>query len=160
MVTGDNNRVALLSIWPEYANAILSGHKKIEFRKRRFAPDISQVLLYSTAPQSEVVGVFHIAGYDQDEPAILWERHQDHSGVEKHWLLKYYGDNNRAVGIQIGHTCQFKDPIPLSAIIPHSAPPQGFRYLNLNYEFWAESGASAPSLCIANLFPVGDCPLL
>lgn len=38
MATGTNGRIALMSIHPQYARAILDGTKEVEFRKRPLAP--------------------------------------------------------------------------------------------------------------------------
>ena len=46
-----------MSIHPVYANAILTGDKKVEFRKRRLAADVTHVLVYATAPE---IGRAHV----------------------------------------------------------------------------------------------------
>lgn len=41
----------LLSINPEHVENILSGVKKIEFRKVRCKSDVNKIIIYATAPQ-------------------------------------------------------------------------------------------------------------
>ena len=56
MDTPAAGRVAVMSIHPRYAEAILSGQKRVEFRKRRLAPDVTTVLVYATQPVGVLVG--------------------------------------------------------------------------------------------------------
>src|SRR5690606_16414773 len=50
MGTRATGRHALMSIRPEYAERILAGTKRIEFRKRPLASDITDVIVYATTP--------------------------------------------------------------------------------------------------------------
>ena len=51
----------LLSIKPEFAEKILNGTKRFEFRKGIFKnPQISTVVIYATMPLGKVVGQFRI----------------------------------------------------------------------------------------------------
>ncbi len=42
--------IALMSIHPQYANAIVEGTKRVEFRKRPLARNVTHVIVYATAP--------------------------------------------------------------------------------------------------------------
>ena len=66
-------RVALMSIHPEYANAILAGRKTVEFRKRPIGDDVTHVIVYATAPTGAVVGAFTVTGQDTTSLTRLWE---------------------------------------------------------------------------------------
>ncbi len=62
------DRVALMSIHQRWAEAIVDGRKRVEFRKRRLAEDIRTVLIYATAPTSQVIGQFTIDENDHRHP--------------------------------------------------------------------------------------------
>ena len=47
-----------MSIHPQYADAIVAGRKRAEFRKRPLAADIDVVLIYATAPVRAIIGWF------------------------------------------------------------------------------------------------------
>ena len=57
-------RVALMSIHPRYAHAILEGRKTVEFRKRPLAEDVTHVVIYSTVPDRAVIGYFTVDGQE------------------------------------------------------------------------------------------------
>ena len=51
----------LLSIKPEYVDAIFAGSKHYEFRRRIFANrDIERIIVYASSPVQRVVGEFEI----------------------------------------------------------------------------------------------------
>ncbi len=45
-------RHVVMSVHPRFAEAIMDGRKKIEFRKRPLADDVSVVWVYATAPSN------------------------------------------------------------------------------------------------------------
>src|SRR5258708_10038551 len=51
---------AVLSIKPEYAEAIFSGKKRFEFRRAIFKHDIKVVVVYITSPVGQVAGEFNV----------------------------------------------------------------------------------------------------
>ena len=74
MASKDSPVVALMSIYPEYADRILSGTKKVEFRKTVFRKDVTHILIYATAPSQDVVGYFEGTGIDKVRPEGSWDR--------------------------------------------------------------------------------------
>jgi type I restriction enzyme S subunit len=51
----------LLSIKPKYANQIVKGNKKYEFRKSVFKNrDLEMVYIYSSSPVKRIIGAFAI----------------------------------------------------------------------------------------------------
>jgi predicted transcriptional regulator len=120
-----------MSIHPRFAEAILSGAKGIEFRKRRLAPDVSTVLIYATRPVGMVVGVFEIAGYDIDSASALWDRHRHHAGIARREYRDYYRGSRRAIGILVRDNRALARPLALDELDPALTAPQSFRYLEL-----------------------------
>lgn len=122
-------RFALMSIHPEYANLILDGSKRVEFRKRKIAPDISVVLIYATMPVAKVVGYFRIGGYDIGSPTQVWERNKGYAGISRDGFRNYYSGTRRAVGILIKEATRFASPFPLTDYTLPLRAPQSFSYL-------------------------------
>jgi predicted transcriptional regulator len=119
--------VALLSIHPQYADAIMRGDKRVEFRKQPFARPVEHVVIYATAPVQRIVGTFRVAGCDVAEPAELWRRYGDVGGIERDDFEGYYGRRSSGVAIAIEGS-----PIPMDLpldVVDQVRPPQGFAYL-------------------------------
>ena len=49
----------LLSIKPKYANLIIEGVKKYEFRRQIFRKEIEKAYIYCTQPVKKIIGYFY-----------------------------------------------------------------------------------------------------
>jgi predicted transcriptional regulator len=119
----------ILSIKPIYANKILSGDKKVEFRKKKFKKTVDRVYIYSTSPQKTMVGYFTIKNIVEDTPANLWEKFKDIGGIDEDSFFEYYKDNEVGYSIIINEVEQFKaekDPIEF---LENFTAPQSYIYL-------------------------------
>lgn len=65
-------RTALLSIRPVFADQILAGTKRVEFRRVRFARMVVSVAIYATQPVGAVVGWFTVRRLVTGTPYELW----------------------------------------------------------------------------------------
>jgi predicted transcriptional regulator len=126
---GSTGRVALLSIRPEYAQAIFEGVKDVEFRRSRLAPDVSIVIVYVTRPVAKVIGWFEVEAVIEGTPLALWRRFAKSAGIDRSAYLDYFDQAPRAFGIKVGRPTRLKRPKPLSALGSDLRPPQSFQYL-------------------------------
>src|SRR5262249_46812686 len=90
-------RVVLMSIHPEFAQGILGGEKRVEFRRTRFAAAISHVVIYATKPVQQVIGFFKVAGVEQATPRELWRRYKSEGGIPRDLFRAYY--RRRSIGV-------------------------------------------------------------
>lgn len=122
--------VALLSIKPIYANAILDGKKKVEFRKRAFKRQVSHVVIYATTPVQRVVGWFKTKRLEQMSPSALWKRFATVGGISKDDFNTYYNGSESGVAIHVDHPRRLANPISIKRI-KISVAPQSYAYLSL-----------------------------
>ncbi len=120
-----------MSIRPSYAEGLLNGSKRVEFRKRRLAHDVTTVLIYATMPVGRVVGAFEVDGYDIGSPSALWERHKAHAGISRSGFRQYFAGHRQAVGILVRDARRLGRPVALTELDPSMRPPQSFCYLEL-----------------------------
>jgi len=93
----------LLSIKPQYADKILNGDKKFEFRRLLYkSPNVEKIIIYATSPVMKVIGEFDVATVHSMELEDLWERTMEFSGIEKDFYDSYF------VGKDIGHAIEVK----------------------------------------------------
>ena len=93
----------LLSIKPKYAEMILSGEKKYEFRRAIFKkPGIRKVVIYASSPVSKVIGEFEIDDILSLDICELWLLTMDHAGIDKDFYDSYF------LGKEIGHAIKVK----------------------------------------------------
>lgn len=154
-----------MSIHPQYADAILAGTKRVEFRKRRLAQDVSTVVIYATQPVGRIVGTFEVLGHDVAPPAELWNRHSTHAGISVTGYDEYYAQTPAAVGILIGSVQRLSHPRPVTDLHGISRPPQSFSYLTaaqaIDVQTWPRRAprdtdeghpASSPHSLVASIF--------
>lgn len=130
MASRSAQRSALMSIRPQFANAILDGSKTVEFRKRALAGDVRRVVIYTTSPVQAVVGEFTIASQVIGSPKALWRRFSKVAGIDRAAFFAYFDGSTDAVGIVIDSVVEYKEPRSLDEIEPGKRPPQSFVYIN------------------------------
>lgn len=117
----------MLSIKPEYAEKILNGTKRYEYRRKVFNNDISKVFLYATRPKGEIVGYFSPAEILFDKSKIIWEKTADFSGLTKEAFLSYCHGLESIYAISISKAVRLPEPINPYQIA--FKPPQSFYYV-------------------------------
>lgn len=129
MATPAPPRVALMSIRPRWARAILDGRKTVEFRKRPLADDVTHVVIYSTVPDKAVIGYFSIDGQDTRTPDALWDEYHDAGEISQRDFFAYYAGRQRGTGIRVGRVHRLKRALGLQSDLGIARAPQSFQYL-------------------------------
>lgn len=120
----------LLSIKPEYAEKILSGQKRYEFRKAIFKnTDVRTVVIYATMPVGKIVGEFDFDEVLSDTPQAIWKETQEFSGITKQFFNLYFYGRRTAHAIKVREARRYDEPISLVDVIPSGAAPQSYCYL-------------------------------
>jgi predicted transcriptional regulator len=130
MDNDSHGSVALMAIQPRFAQQILDGTKRVEFRKRMFKEEVSWVLIYASTPVKRVIGWFSIDTFVQDSPCELWTRFNEVGGISETDFNNYYGVATSAVAIVVGRAACLLHPIEVKELTGSSRPPQSFQYLN------------------------------
>lgn len=121
--------IALLSIHPRFANAILAGTKQVEFRKAGFKRAVTHLLLYATAPVQQIVGYVELSGVDECAPSVLWRRYRAVGGIERREFFDYFGDRTIGFAFNVRRPRRLRKPLDLDEL--HDAIPQSFMYSNV-----------------------------
>ncbi|MDI6903088.1 MAG: ASCH domain-containing protein [Methanocellales archaeon] len=123
----------LLSVKPQYAEAIVYGRKKYEFRRSIFKrKDIDRVYIYSTSPKNKIIASFEIEKILTDSPQKIWDICRKHAGMSKSDFFTYFEGSPIAFAIKINNVCGFANPIDPHYIINKFRPPQSFYYIPIN----------------------------
>lgn len=120
----------LLSIKPEFVNAIRSGNKSFEYRKCIFKREIKTIIVYETKPVGRIVGEFDIEYILHDSPKIIWKKTQHSAGVDEEFYNAYFNNKELAFAIKIKKFKEYDTPLLLSEFDPKiKVAPQSFLYL-------------------------------
>lgn len=125
------DKFALLSIYPRYANKILSGVKRLEFRKSWAASDVSAFVIYATVPVQKIVGIAHVKQVHRGSATALWRLAQEiGGGVSRRALYDYFRGKQEGFAIEIESVLPCSIPLDPEAYLPNFTPPQSFTYLD------------------------------
>lgn len=93
---------AIISIRPIFAEAILSGRKTVELRRRIPPIEIgARLWIYSTRPTASIVGIAIIDTIFRGTPHAVWETYADRTGVNRSDFDRYYEGAREAIGIRL-----------------------------------------------------------
>ena len=121
---------ALMSIKPIYAELILNGTKKYEFRKHGFSKPVNKVFIYSTKPICRIVGYFTIDRILKDIPANVWYKCSESAGISERDFYDYFGDMQVAYAIKVNEIHKLENPISPFDLIPRFIAPRSFTYID------------------------------
>ncbi len=125
----DSGSVALLAIKPRFAQAIIAGKKKVEFRKTRFSQRPRYIVLYASTPIQQIVAFFEVEHIEELTPTGLWRKFRAVGAIDYQEFTNYYGRRDRGYAIVVGTVWKLDRPASLGHLYPRGSPPQSFRYL-------------------------------
>lgn len=124
-------RAVLLSIKPKYADLILVGSKRVEFRRSWASQDVSVIVLYSSSPIQKIVGVVEVEQVVVASPTSLWKTCTERGGgLTRKELRSYFAGKSKGVAVLLGQLFKFDRYLEPSDVIGDFVPPQSFRYLD------------------------------
>lgn len=125
------SKVALISIHPEYAEKIVSGEKRYEFRRGWTQRAVEFLVIYATAPVKRLVAITEIEQVHKGNVSRLWELAQEGGGVTQQALYAYMEGKDEGVAIEIKTTTILGSGlVPTSVLGKKFRAPQSFRYLD------------------------------
>jgi len=123
----------LISIRPQFAELIFSGHKTVELR--RVPPKVESgdlALVYVSSPTMEVQGCFEVDRIESAPPEDLWKRCGAKSGISRECFFDYFSGKKTAHAIFIRRAWKLKAGVRLARLRREKGgfrPPQNFRYI-------------------------------
>ncbi|HEB26937.1 MAG TPA: ASCH domain-containing protein [Porticoccus sp.] len=122
--------IALLPIRPKYVDEILSGNKKVEFRRTKFKRDVRYIVIYACYPVKKIVGYFDVEMIDDTTPQMAWDNYGSVGSIDQDSFNDYYKGSERAYVIGIDEVVCFDNHLSLSDICTELQAPQSYRYLS------------------------------
>lgn len=120
----------LMSINPIYADKILSGNKKYEYRKVKAKKDkVNKIVIYATYPIMKVVGEVEVKDILEETPEKLWNVTKEYSGVTKQFYDNYFNKSSKAIAYKLGKIEKYDEPKKLEDV-GVKCVPQSFLYLD------------------------------
>jgi predicted transcriptional regulator len=130
MATRQDIAAVLLPIKPCFAEKIMDGRKRIEFRKIRFCRNVSHVIVYASSPVQRILGYFGISHIDEASPRLLWKRYAAVGGITKSALMDYFANSEVGIAIGIDWVVRMSEPLPVSCLGRTIKVPQSYAYID------------------------------
>lgn len=128
----DTSTNVILSIKPKYAQTIISGVKKVEFRKKIFKRPVDKVYIYSSSPTKKLIGYFTFSEIVEESPIELWAKFQTVGAIDKIDFFDYYKDSDKGFAIVIDKVEKFKKGIDPTDFFENFCAPQSYIYIEEN----------------------------
>jgi predicted transcriptional regulator len=126
MIVSAESRTLLVSIKPKWADAIISGEKKYELRRRppKLLAPISAII-YATAPVCALVAKCTMGPVLSGPPMQIWDRVAMSSSITQSEFDDYFRGCLQAHAIVVSNPIKFEKPLSLGYLrdtIRFSAP--------------------------------------
>ena len=131
MVTDGARAALLLSIHSRHAQKILSGEKRLEFRRVWPSQHVSTVIIYATAPVKRIVAIAkvrHVHRGSADRLCALSEKIG--GGVPNGEITKYLEGRAEGFAIEFESVKQFAPAVDPKLVMPSFQAPQSFKYID------------------------------
>ena len=123
----------IFSLKPAWAEKILSGEKKVEFRKSICTESVDRILIYETAPVRKITGEVSVDVIVSGTPEEVWEKLGDKAAMTKREYDRYYRKKDRAVAYCLSHPVRYERERDLEEYGISSAP-RSFVYVECGEE--------------------------
>ena len=121
----------LLSIRPEYAEAIFRGTKRYEFRRTIFKnEDVTTIYLYANSSLQRIVGHFDVGQIIRTAPKELWARFNAWAGVSEDRFFQYFDGCELGYAIEVLNPYSYQPPVNPYLLFDDFKPPQSFYYFS------------------------------
>ena len=121
-------RKIMLAVKPEYAEKILDGSKRYEYRRKIPNCHVSQIVIYETAPVSKVVGTVDVDEMLGTAPRVLYDMTKEWAGISEDGYNDYFKGSKMAFAYSMNNPIRFKKPAPIERYGLKQAP-QSFAYV-------------------------------
>lgn len=122
---------ALISIHPNYADMIINGVKRVEFRRVWASRPVKVLVIYATAPVQKIVALARIGRVSVAPRNKLWNLAKElGGGLSRKELFCYLNGKQLAVAIELIDVTPITGGLDPTKLFGEGfRPPQSFRYL-------------------------------
>ena len=124
-------KTVLLSIQPVYAAKILTGEKRLEFRRNWAMEPVDLLVIYATSPSKKIVATAEIKQVISGSKTKLWNLAKEMGGgISRRKLFAYLEGKKKAFAIEMQRINAIPNGLdPINIFGQNFRPPQSFRYL-------------------------------
>lgn len=123
----------MLSIKPKYADLILAGEKRVEFRRVWAAEKVGLIAIYASAPVQRIIALVNVDEVVYASPTRLWAYCTNKGGgLTRNELKSYFDGKANGYAVMIGNVRRMKKAVDPHSLFTNFSAPQSFRYLTMS----------------------------
>lgn len=122
-------KIVFMPIKPEFADRILDGSKKYEFRKVAISAEVTHMVVYASSPIQRIIGIVEIGPVHQGSPTSTWEMTKSHAGISRNDFRRYFSGKSQAFAIEINRVFKLQRQLSPKLIEEGFRIPQSFSYV-------------------------------
>ncbi|WP_071849937.1 ASCH domain-containing protein [Duganella sp. HH105] len=123
----------LLSVKPRYADLIVAGSKRVEFRRAVPALPVGTIALYSSSPVQAIIALVDVTETIEASPTKLWELAKENGGgLTRAELRSYFESKTTGFAFMLENVRVFDRPVEPKKFFKVFTAPQSFKYLTEN----------------------------
>lgn len=122
--------VIFYPIKPKYAQKIISGEKKFEYRRVKPQRDVKHIVIYSSSPEQLIIGLASVSTVISGTSKEVWDETHSFGGITKSEYEDYFEGAGSACAIAIDIVYKLEVPLSPKAIFGNFTIPQSFKYLD------------------------------
>lgn len=116
----------VMSIKKEYGMNLLEHKALWEYRRRKSRIDVGdRIILYATAPDSELIGEFIVGEIINGNPSEVWEKTKDDICYKKEEVISYLESGNFPIAFRASNPRTYSSPVSIDKI-PFFRPPMSY----------------------------------
>lgn len=121
--------VIFYPIRPKYAQKIISGEKKFEYRRVKPKRNVTHIVIYSSSPEQLIIGLASVSEIITGSSNDVWKSTHKFGGISKIEYDNYFKGANSACAIGIDIVYKLEVPINPKTVFENFTVPQSFKYL-------------------------------
>ncbi len=130
-LNGDS--IAFMPIKPIYAEKIIKGEKKFEFRRKKINQELVYIIIYSTSPIKKIVAISAVKRVSGASLGKTWLTTRDYAGITKREFQEYFQGKEIAWSIELKNVVPLRREVAVSKIKRFFHIPQSFRYVDVDF---------------------------
>lgn len=119
-----------MPIKPIYAEKLLSGNKRYEFRRAAIRSDLTHIIIYASSPLKKIIGIAEVGEVKVASPTVIWENTKHVAGISRRNYREYFHGKKQAHAIQINKVLALQNRIKPEDINNGFKVPQSFAYVD------------------------------
>jgi predicted transcriptional regulator len=121
----------LLSVKPRFADLIVAGEKRVEFRRAAPSIEVGVIVVYASAPTSAIVAIVPVQQTVYASVSNMWAISRElGGGLTRDELRDYFTSRDNGYAFLLGDVRAFPKPIRPDSIVHGFRAPQSFFYLS------------------------------